>query len=108
MDVVGAAVEVGEDGADDGAKDVLEDRATVMENDPSLLDVGAVTKGEEEGVNDGQSMPVSSSSDRVGAAVINDSSCTLGPKSPSTTGGTVGPMMNGSIEDTLVGGEVLD
>ena len=98
---------------DEGVKDVLADRVTVTENDPSLLAVGEVIamKGEEEeGVDVGQSMPVSSSSDRVVGvtSVIDESSCTLGPKSPSTTDGTVGRMMNGSIDGTLVRGELLD
>ena len=81
------------EGVDEGLKDdVPVDRVTVMENgDPSVY------------------TPVSSSFDNVGATDDSSSCTTLGPKSPSFTGGTVGLIMNDAIDGTLVEkGEELD
>ena len=92
MDVVGASLNKDgeEEGVDEGLKDVPVDKVTVMENgDPSV------------------STPVSSSFDNVGATDDSSSCTTLGPKSPSFTGGTVGLIMNDAIDGTLVEGEEL-
>ena len=89
MDVVGASlIEDGGaemEGVDEGLKDVVPvDKVTVMDNDPSV------------------SIPVSSSFDNVGATDDSSSCTTLGPKSPSFTGGTVGLIINDAIDGTLV------